>query len=139
LQKTHAEMGLPLDGTYPDVLVIADDVLGGLFALNGGRFGPNGQGQVFWLPADDLVWVPLNVGYADFVSWCLTGDLNRLYEPFSPLLADEAQPRPTFDTVYSFYPFLWTKEAKTQQPHIRRIDAGESLRLRLDLCGFAIE
>jgi hypothetical protein len=139
LQKTHEKMGLPLDGSYPDVLMVADDILGGLFALNGGRFGPDGPGQVFWLAADDIVWIPLNVGYADFVSWCLTGDLKRLYEPFSQLKPYGMQPRPSFDAVYSFYPFLWTKEAKSTQPDIRVIDAEDSLRLRLDLCGFATD
>jgi len=139
LQQTHEELGRPLDGSYPDFLMVADDMLGGLFALNGGRFGRDGQGQVFYLAADDVVWVPLNVGYTDFVSWCLNGDLNQFYKPFSHLQAYEMQPRPTFDAVYSFYPFLWTKEAKTTEPNTRVIDAGENLRFRIDLCGFATD
>jgi len=43
-------------------------VLGGLFALNGGRFGAEGQGQIFHLAADNTAWVPLGIGYTDFVA-----------------------------------------------------------------------
>ena len=67
LRQTHEELGFPLDGSYPDFIMVADDMLGGLFALNGGRFGPHGQSKMFHLAADDIVWVPLNMGYGEFV------------------------------------------------------------------------
>ena len=138
LQRSNEDVGCPLDGRYPDILIVADDMLGGLFALNGGRFGPDRQGQVFHLPADDVVWMPLDFGYYNFVSWCLSGDLGTFYQSFNHLDAFEVQPRPTFNAVYSFYPFLWTKEAKSTSPSARLIDAGESLRFRIDLCGFIV-
>ena len=53
LLRTAEAAGCPLDGRYPDVLMVGDDVLGGLFALNGGRFGPDGAGQVFHLAANE--------------------------------------------------------------------------------------
>ena len=139
LQRTAEAAGCPLDGSYPDVIIVGDDVLGGLFALNGGRFGMDGRGQVFYLAADDTVWMSLGAGYADFVAWCLTGDLNRLYGPFADLNAYQKRPRPAFDATYAFYPFLWTREAKEGQPDVRVIGADECLRLRLELCGFAID
>jgi hypothetical protein len=131
LQQTHQEAGLPLDGSYPDILLIADDMLGGLFALNGGRFGPDRQGQVFHLAADDLVWAPLDIGYADFVFLCLTGDLNWLYSRLCQLQSYVIQPRPAFEKAYSFYPFLWTKESTSSTPNTRVINATENLRFRL--------
>lgn len=136
LLRTAEIAGCPLDVGYPDVILVADDVLGGLFALNGGRLGPSGQGQVFHLAADDTVWVSLGVGYADFVAWCLNGELAQLYGPLTELDEYEALPRPAFDATYSFYPFLWTKEAKDARPSVRVVGAEESLKFRLDLCGF---
>jgi len=130
--------GCPLDGSYPDFIIVADDVLGGLFALNGGRFGASGQGEVFHLAAADTVWAPLGVGHTDFVAWCLTGDLMQLYGPLASLDEFEARPRPAFDATYSFYPFLWTEEAKRDRPSVRIIGADESLKLRLDLCGYVV-
>jgi len=68
LLRTADAAGYPLDGKYPDVVIVGDDVLGGLFALNGGRFGAEGQGQIFHLAADNTAWVPLGIGYTDFVA-----------------------------------------------------------------------
>ena len=136
LLQTAEVAGCPLGGGYPDVIIVADDVLGGLFALNGGRFGANGQGEVFHLAADDTVWVSLGVGHADFVAWCLTGELAQLYGPLTKLDEYETLPRPAFDATYSFYPFLWTQEAKDGRPSVRVVSADESLNVRLDICGF---
>lgn len=138
LLQTAELVGRPLDGSYPDVIVVGDDVLGGIFALNGGRFGADGQGEVFHLAADDTVWVPLGVGYTDFVGWCLTGELKQLYGPLADLDEYEARPRPAFDATYSFYPFLWTQEAKEGRPNVRVVSAEESLKLRLEFCGFIV-
>ncbi len=134
MQLTHRELGLPLNGSYPDVLIVADDVFGGLFALDGGRFESNSRGQVFHLAADSVVWVPLNLGYTDFVSWCLTGNVDLLYEHLRDF---EMEPRPAFDAVYSFYPFLWTKESRVRRPDARAIDATGNVLLRVELLGFA--
>jgi Protein of unknown function DUF2625 len=57
------------------VLFFGDDVFEGVFALNGGRFGQDDLGQVFHLPANATNWSSTEVGYADFIEWCLTGDL----------------------------------------------------------------
>ncbi len=138
LLRTAELVGCPLDGSYPDVIVIGDDFLGGLFALNGGRVGAGRQGEVFHLAADNTVWVPLGIGHTDFVAWCLKGDLKQLYGPLANLDEYEAQPRPTFDATYSFYPFLWTQESNNGRPSVRVISAEESLKLRLELCGFSV-
>ncbi len=136
--QTAAIAGCPLDGSFPDIVIVGDDVFGGVFALNGGRFGTERQGQVFHLAADDTVWVPLGVGHSDFIHWCLTGDLSALYAPFTYLDVFTTRPLPAFEATFSFYPFLWTKEAKDRQPSVRVIGADENLKHRLELCGFAI-
>ena len=138
LLRTAEIAGCPLGGRYPDLIVVGDDALGGLFAINGGRFGADGHGNVFHLAADETAWVPLGVGYTDFVAWCLTGDLHRLYGSLADLDAYKVRPRPAFDATYSFYPFLWTREATTGKPDVRVIGADESLRLRLEIFGFAV-
>ena len=67
------------------------------------------------------------------------GDLAGLYGPLAAFDAFTARPRPAFDATYAFYPFLWTQEVKARKPDIRVIGADESLRLRLELCGFAVD
>ena len=122
-------------GAPDDFIIVADDILGGLYAVNGGRFGRDDLGHVFYLAADQLVWSDLNVGYSDFVSWCLTGDLSTLYERFAAFEVFKLPP-PPLEKVYSFYPFLWTREAGERPPDTRSINADEGVRLRLEIAGF---
>ncbi|MEP9376711.1 DUF2625 family protein [Aquabacter sp. CN5-332] len=123
-------------GALDDFLLIADDMLGGLYALNGGRFGREGLGDVFHLAADQLLWSHLEVDYADFASWCLTGDLGLFYEGLAGL--DVFQRPPSFEKTYAFYPFLWTREAEERAPDVRLVDADEGVRLRLEMAGFGL-
>jgi hypothetical protein len=118
-------------------LLIADDVLGGLFALNGGGFGSENIGEVFHLAADAIVWTALGVGHSDFVSWCLLGDLKTFYQPFASLDAFKQRPWPPITRVYSFYPYLWAKEAD-DGVDVRVISADDSVAMRLAISGLTI-
>lgn len=62
------------------LLLIADDVLGGFFALNGGAFGPNTLGKIYYFAPDNLEWEPLDMGYSDFLVFCFSGNLNKFYD-----------------------------------------------------------
>lgn len=136
LLRSNGPLGWQTDDDAK-VLLVADDVLGGLFALNGGGFGPAGLGNVFHLGANDFVWNSLEVGYSDFVSWCLTGDLMTLYEPLASMEVFKRRPRPPLGGVYSFYPFLWSKEARVGTPDVRVVSADENIGLRLEMSGLA--
>jgi Protein of unknown function DUF2625 len=61
-------------GTYPPFLLIADDVVGGFFALDGGGLGA-GQGEVFYFAPDTLTWENMDFGYTEFLQWCFAGRL----------------------------------------------------------------
>jgi hypothetical protein len=61
-------------------LLIADDVVGGFFALNGGALGP-GSGQVLYFAPDTLRWEPMNgLGYSQFVVWSLSLKMKQFYQ-----------------------------------------------------------
>jgi hypothetical protein len=62
-------------------LLIADDVVGGFFALNGGPLGEE-KGHVYYFAPDSLKWESLGRGYTDFLLWCLSGDLGRFYRDY---------------------------------------------------------
>ena len=47
-------------------------------------------------------------------------------------------PPPPLEKIYSFYPFLWTREANERSPDARLIDADEAVRLRLEMAGFEV-
>ncbi|RAV14853.1 DUF2625 family protein [Paenibacillus contaminans] len=94
-------------------LLVADDVVGGFFALNCG-FLDEGVGEIFYFAPDILDWEPLEMGYSDFVHWACTGDLHTFYETFrwngwETYVADI-----NGNQGISIYPPLWTKESNQQ-------------------------
>lgn len=115
-----------IDG-FGDVVFVADDVLGGIFALNGGRFGPADLGQIFHLAADSVAWSCLDIGYADFVAWCLTGDRDALYDRFARLPASGSLRLPSRWLGRS------TRSSGRKRRGLRRRRRGSCRRMRL--CG----
>ncbi len=79
LSSWNFACGLPAADTPPSWLLIADDVLGGFFALNGGRFAPEGN-NIWYFAPDTLEWEDTELGYSGFVYWCFTGDVPGFYE-----------------------------------------------------------
>jgi uncharacterized protein DUF2625 len=71
--------GLPLSETAPPWLLVADDILGGFFALDGGRFG--GRNHTIWYFApDSLEWEDTKHAYSEFLRWSFSGKLDLFYE-----------------------------------------------------------
>lgn len=90
--------------------VVAHDVLGGFFALDGGGLGP-GDGSVFYFAPDTLEWESLGFGYSAFLAASLTDLLPALYaESRWPGWQVEVAGL-SADQGLSIYPPLWSKEA----------------------------
>ena len=66
-------------GEKPKYLLVADDVIGGYFALNGGSLGKN-LGKIYYFSPKDLSWHDLNFTYTEFLSWGLNGDIDAFYQ-----------------------------------------------------------
>lgn len=62
----------------PPVLVVAYDVLGGCFAINGGGL-PGTLGEVHYWAPDSLRWEPIGSGHTDLVHWSVTAGLDAFY------------------------------------------------------------
>lgn len=88
--------------------VIAYDVSGGFFALNGGKLGPSKT--VFYFAPDCLEWEDTELTYSEFIQWLASGDLQLFYETcrFEGWQEKVQQLEP--DQVLSYYPPLWSKE-----------------------------
>lgn len=113
--KTFKDFGDPTIGFY----LIADDVLGGFFAINGGLLGKD-TGNVYYLTPNTLQWESLEKGYSDFFEFCLNGDLNKFYEGLRWKGWEKDAETLPGDKVYNFAPFLWTKEGKDIQKVLRK-------------------
>jgi hypothetical protein len=113
----------------PDYVVLGWDVVGGVFALDGG--GLRGmRGHVCYFAPDALQWEDLDVGHADFVRWVLTGGLESFAEDLRwDGWAAEA-PQVPLDEVYLSDPPLWTLEGQDIDETDRRMITVEELLAR---------
>ncbi|TDR90447.1 DUF2625 family protein [Enterovirga rhinocerotis] len=130
----NEEAGAFRSGDSGGFLLIADDVVGGFFAVNGGAFGPARLGEVHYLPPDGLDWDTLGLGHTAFVQWCLAGDLDDIYDD-DRLLPEPSASYPGFDEALSFYPFLWSREGREGSPSRRVVPVAELWHLKRGLAG----
>ncbi len=117
----------------PKLLVIAYDVLGGLFVLGGAAL-PGKPGDVFYFAPDTLEFEPLEVGYTGFLSWSMTK------EGVADFYQDHRWPSWRDDTkslapnhIFSFYPFMFSQEFDPQTATRRAIPTQEAVNLLLNL------
>ena len=102
------------------LLLVADDALGGFFALNGGAFGQATLGKIYYLSPDNLEWEPLDKGYSDFLVFCFSGNLNKFYDKMR--WKDWQQETATLDGNQGIacYPFLFTEEGNNINKVLRK-------------------
>lgn len=99
-------------GERPSFLLIADDVLGGFFAINAGGLDKKGMGKVFYFAPDNLTWNNTDLSYSEFLNFCFTGNIEKFYKGYR--WKNWKQDVDTLDgnTGISVFPFLFSKEGK---------------------------
>lgn len=104
--KTFGEYGEPAP-----YLLVADDVIGGFFAINGGFLGKD-AGNIYYFAPDTLKWEALEISYSQFLLFCFENDLDKFYTGlrWDSWQTDVKVLSP--DYAFSFVPFLWSKEGK---------------------------
>lgn len=94
---------------------MGQDVLGGVFALNGhdpaaaGR--PGDPGQMTYFAPDTLAWEAMDMGHSGWVAWLLSGRLDTFYDGLRPPGWREEAAALSLSEGISVFPFLWTEEA----------------------------
>lgn len=96
-------------------LIVAHDILGGAFVVQGGpaeQVGLPGQpGEVIYFAPDSLRWEALGSGYGAWLSWMLAGGTEEFYENLRwPGWRDEVRDLDA-DRGLTLYPPLWSAEA----------------------------
>ncbi|MFD3696280.1 DUF2625 family protein [Streptomyces sp. NPDC058646] len=115
-------------------LVLAHDVLGGVFLLNGpapaGAGRPGAPGEVVYFAPDSLSWEPLGAGHGAWLSWTVSGALDGFYEGLRrPGWRDEVRELTGGQGLSSFPP-LWSAEARQDlsATSLRAVPLAELLR-----------
>ncbi|MER5893454.1 DUF2625 domain-containing protein [Streptomyces sp. NPDC001876] len=97
-------------------LIVGHDVVGGVFALNGGDPAavgrPGAPGQMTYFAPDTLQWEAMEMGHSAWVSWLLSGRLETFYDGLRWPDWREETAALAFSQGISVFPFLWSKEAR---------------------------
>jgi hypothetical protein len=91
------------------MLIIADDVVGGVFALNAGKFSV-GTGDVWYFAPDTLEWESLEMKYSEFIAWVAQGNIDEFYSSMRWSTWKKDSKSVKFDEAILIYPFLWSNE-----------------------------
>jgi hypothetical protein len=105
-------------------LLVADDVVGGFFAINGGGLGSDHGLMYYWAP-DTLKWEPLGLGYTDFFSWSLSERLSVFYESLRWFGWETDIQKVGGDQCFNFYPPLWTEQGSVESSSRKAINVAE--------------
>ena len=92
-----------------ECLAVAYDVLGGVFALDGGALG-HGQGDAFYFAPESLDWEQCDCTYSGLLEFLLTGDLEKFYggSRWPDWRKDVAELSP--DHAFEFAPPPWAMD-----------------------------
>jgi hypothetical protein len=119
-------------GQTPPFVLVADDVLGGFFAINGGGAFAAEPGLVCYFTPDTLEWESLEIPHSEFVMWLLSGDQAKFYEGFRWDGWQAEVGALSGDMAYSFYPFLSAKADSIEDRSRMPVPIEELYRLHVD-------
>jgi hypothetical protein len=129
LGRWNEELGIALTS----FMIVADDVSGGVFAINGGALGPS-RGNIHHFAVDTLRWEDTGLGYGAFVRWAFTGDLAEFYANVRWPGWEAEVEQLHGDKALSLYPQPWSAEGKDVSKASRRpVPAAELWRLNMDV------
>lgn len=120
-------------GEMAPYLLVADDVIGGHYAINGGFFGTD-RGNIYFNSPDSLDWEPLGIDYSQFLLFCFEHDLNDFYEGLRWKNWQEDVIKLHHDSTYIFTPYLWAKEGKEINTVTRKaVSAIEAYNVNMEI------
>ncbi|HXB07329.1 MAG TPA: DUF2625 family protein, partial [Puia sp.] len=98
-------------GEKPAFYLVADDAIGGFFAIDGGGLGKS-PGKVYYLAPDTLEWEEVADTYSNFLVFCFSGDLEKYYSDYRWKGWRKEVAAISGDQTFNFFPPLFTKEGK---------------------------
>ena len=108
------------------MLIVADDIVGGVFALNAGRFSEE-IGDVWYFAPDTLEWESLNMKYSELIVWIAQGEMDEFYSTMRWNLWKEDSKSVNFNEAILIYPFLWSNEIQIEKADKKIVPVEELL------------
>ncbi|MGH1144965.1 DUF2625 family protein [Bacillus pseudomycoides] len=110
------------------MLIVADDIVGGVFALNAGKFSI-GVGDIWYFAPDTLEWESLDMKYSEFITWIAQGNMNEFYSTLRWNTWKEDSEIVKFDEAILIYSFLWSNELQLEKADKKIVPAKELLNI----------
>jgi hypothetical protein len=115
---------------WPRALVVANDAVGGFFAINGGGIEGEVRNVCYFSPVS-LEWTDLGIGYSQFLGWAFGGDLADFYRVERwPSWREDLATLPA-DSGFHSWPPLWTLEGKGPNVSRRAVPMTDLWRLNV--------
>lgn len=115
-----------LPKSIPGILLVADDILGGLFGINADtKIGK--LGSILYLPPDSYSWEDLGIGHTAFLEWSMNGNTEMFFRKYETLKIPDVIP---FDKTLSFTPPLWVSSRSLNSCSFEQIDSKKSHSIR---------
>jgi hypothetical protein len=119
------------EGRSEGFYLVADDAVGGFFAINGGTLGPDIK-NIYYFAPDRVDWESLEMGYSDFLHWACTGKLDGFYEWIRWSGWESDVRKLHGDRSFFFHPPLFAKEGAGGIGRRRDIPVDESWGVQMD-------
>lgn len=108
-----------------ECLFVADDAVGGVFAIDAGPLGD--PGKVHYFAPDTLAWESTEIGHSAWIDWAFTGDLAKFYEAARWPGWEKEVAALTGEQSISIWPGLWTEEGQDPAKASRKAVAATEL------------
>lgn len=120
------------EGRSNGFYLVADDAIGGSFAMNGGGLGED-RGNLYYYAPDTLAWEPCEFGYSTFLEWAVSDGLQKFYEPLRWDGWQSEVAQLTGDQSINFFPFLFAEGRPLAERSRRPLPVAEQYGLQLDM------
>lgn len=116
-----------LDGMF----IVANDVIGGIYAINIARFEIE-KSMIWFFAPDKLEWESLGMKYSNFLAWAAQGNTSEFYESMRWDGWKHDCKKMELNAGYLIYPFLWAKECDINTASKKRVLFDELMSMNFD-------
>ncbi|MDD6446985.1 MAG: DUF2625 family protein [Ruminococcus sp.] len=115
----------------PGMLIVGSDIVGGIFAINLGKFSDN-VGTVWYFAPDSLDWECLEFRYAEFIAWTAQDNMDRFYMSMRWQGWRNIAKEVSFNDGILIYPFLWSRESDIENDKKSVVPFEEIFKINMD-------
>ena len=112
-------------------LIVANDIFGGLFAINTENQDYN-SGDILYFAPDTLEWENLEITYIELLEFVSSDDINLFYKNFKWSKFEKYIQEVNYNQGILIYPFLWSKECNIEKADKKIVPFSELTLINID-------